>query len=311
MRNVYTVGETVYDIIFKNGNPIEARPGGAMLNTAVSIGRLGIPVHLVGDYANDPVGDIIEKFLVNNQVSTKYVSRYDEGKSRLALAFLDDENNAAYSFYKIQKKSKAEIRCPEFKENDIVLFGSFYGIKDEVRSDLLYILKTAKKNNAIILYDPNFRKAHLGILPEVMPFLKENLALSDIVKGSDEDFANIFNTNSHEDVARIVKHTGKAQLIYTANKHGVWLHSSVLHKHYPTPAIQPLSTIGAGDTFNAGLIYSLIKNNITYSDIQNIKMHVWDNIIDTAIQFATHVCLNYDNYISQEFAEKYMQAIDV
>ena len=43
MRKIYAIGETVFDIIFKNGQPQAAKPGGAMLNSAVSLGRMGLP----------------------------------------------------------------------------------------------------------------------------------------------------------------------------------------------------------------------------------------------------------------------------
>ena len=46
MRKIIGIGETILDIIFKNGQPTKALPGGSVFNTMVSLGRLGIPVHL-------------------------------------------------------------------------------------------------------------------------------------------------------------------------------------------------------------------------------------------------------------------------
>ncbi|MCF0206705.1 MAG: hypothetical protein HUK15_04690, partial [Bacteroidales bacterium] len=59
MRKVYCIGETVYDIIFRNGKVVDSSPGGTVLNTAVSLGRFGEKVYVVGDQANDAVGNII------------------------------------------------------------------------------------------------------------------------------------------------------------------------------------------------------------------------------------------------------------
>src|ERR1035437_6824051 len=100
MRKVYTIGETVLDIVFKNLQPVAAKAGGSMLNTAVSLGRLGLPVHFISEYGIDTVGEIIDGFLNSNSVATQYVYHYADGKSALALAFLDEKNNANYSFYK-------------------------------------------------------------------------------------------------------------------------------------------------------------------------------------------------------------------
>ena len=95
---IYTLGETVLDILFKDGKPVSATPGGSMLNTAVSLGRMGVPVSFISEYAADTTGSIIKDFLNENGVDTSFVSNHLDGKTSLALAFLDEKNNAAYSF---------------------------------------------------------------------------------------------------------------------------------------------------------------------------------------------------------------------
>ena len=71
-------------------------------------------------------------------------------------------------------------------------------------------------------------------------------------------------------------------------------------KHYDVPEINPVSTIGAGDSFNAGIIYALDKLALTNSDINNIDILLWDKIIETGIAFASDVCMSYENYISDK-----------
>ena len=75
MRKIYTVGEAIYDIIFVNRKPIDAKVGGAMINTSVSLGRLGLPIHYIGDTANDVVGDIMVDFLKENHVDVSHFTR--------------------------------------------------------------------------------------------------------------------------------------------------------------------------------------------------------------------------------------------
>ena len=86
MRKVFTIGETVLDILFANNQPFTAKAGGACLNCAVSLGRLNVPTHFIGEYGLDEVGNFIDNFLRNNNVSTDYVYRYYDGKSTPALA---------------------------------------------------------------------------------------------------------------------------------------------------------------------------------------------------------------------------------
>lgn len=304
MRKIYTIGETVLDIIFKNNQPFAAKAGGACLNTAVSLGRLNLPVFFIGEYGLDEVGNLIDSFLKGNNVSTQYVYRYYDGKSSLALAFLNENNDASYDFYKIYPTVRLNIDFPEIQPDDIVLFGSIYAITHEVRPKLLDFIKQAKKKKAIIIYDPNFRKQHLPELPKLRPLIYENMEFADIVRGSNVDFSFIMGLNSAEEV---YGHLGDNPpvLLYTANVRGVWLHSQSVNAQYPVRSINPVSTIGAGDNFNAGIVYSLIKHNIGQSDLQKLSDTVWSDIVKTAVDFATEVCLSYDNYISERFAADY------
>lgn len=305
MRKIYCIGETVYDIIFRNGKAVESCPGGPILNTSVSLGRMGEKVYVVGDQANDAIGNIIADFLSDNNVSTKYLTLYNDAKSRVALAFLYDTREPAYSFYKIRVNGEIKITFPEVKQDDIVLFGSFTSIKAEVRDDLMACLLQAKEAGAIIIYDPNFRPSHLKDRERAIPLIKENLAIADIVKGSNEDFQLIFDSNSALDTNEIVKQYGCQNFIYTANKYGVNLFTPDFHKVFDVPRITPVSTVGAGDSFNAGLIYGLIKQNVYASDLENMSLEVWRKVIYCAISFATHVCCSYDNFINDEFISSF------
>jgi fructokinase len=307
MRKIYCVGETVYDIIFKDGKPVEARPGGPVLNTAVSLGRLGEKVYVVGDQADDVIGNLIADFLVENNVSTKYLTLYNGAKSRLLLAFLNDLSEPDYSFYKIRVNGEIKIIFPEPKKEDIIIFGSFTSIKKEVRDDLVKFLKTAKENNALMIYDPNFRPVHKKVLNEVKDYIVENIAFANIVKGSNEDFNNIFESNSALSTWKLLKEFDCKNLIYTANKYGVNLFTDYFHKVFDVPRIEPVSTVGAGDNFTAGLVYALIRENIFAEDLVHLDADIWRRIIRVAIDFAISVCLSYDNYIDQNFVIDYLR----
>jgi len=298
------IGETVYDILFKEDKPVEGNPGGAMLNTSVSLGRLGENVVLVGDYAQDAIGNLIEKFLVRNQVSLEYITRYNNGLSRIAIAVLNDNNDAEYSFYKIRKEGIAELSYPVPTENDLVMFGSFYGIKAEIREQLVSFIHKCREVNSIVLYDPNFRKNHMRIKDQVMPFLKENFRIAHITKGSDEDFMNVLGTKDPKMIYDFIASCGGKIFIMTANRNGVTVCTPSVFKHYPVKDVPVLSTVGAGDTFNAGLLYALRHSHITPAELESLPEKSWDKIIKTAIQFAEHVCMSYENYLSWDFARE-------
>jgi len=304
MRKIYTIGETVLDILFNNNLPFTARAGGACLNSAVTLGRLNMPVHFIGEYGLDEVGNFIDNFLKENNVSTEFVYRYYDGKSAIALAFLNENKDASYDFYKIYPNKRLNIKFPEIQHDDIVVFGSMYAITPEVRPKMFELIKQANRNKAIVIYDPNFRKIHLHDLPKLKPMILDNIKHADIVRGSNEDFSFIFGVTDADETYENIK-TLAPNLLYTASRKGVFLRTPSYTAEFPVRSIEPISTIGAGDSFNAGIAYSIYKQNILYKDLQHLDESSWKTIVTTAIEFGTHVCLNYDNYISKDFAEHY------
>lgn len=303
MRRIFCFGEVVYDIIFRNERPVDARPGGAILNVAVSLGRLGLPVYFTGDLAGDRVGNIIRSFLGQNGVDTSWVNTYKDARSRLALAFLDEQSNADYSFYKIRINEPIRFRFPEPQSGDILIFGSYYGIKPEIRNPVHEFVDKARRHGALIIYDPNFRKSHLAMLGEVKPYILENIALSHITKGSDEDFMNILGTTDADSTLKRLSPLQPDLLVYTMNRHGAGLIAGNTRLHHDAPDIIPLSTVGAGDSFTAGIAWWLIKNNCHCKELNAAGPDDLNDMLNTATTFASEVCMSYDNYISPAFAQ--------
>lgn len=306
MRKIYGIGETVFDIIFKDGQPQAAKPGGSVLNSLVSLGRMQLPVSFISEYARDDVGTMIDDFLKNNGIDTSLVYRFDDGKTTLALAFLNENNDARYSFYHYYPEKRLGIRMPGFKEDDILTCGSFYAITPGIRGMFRALVESARDKGVLILYDPNFRKSHLSELKELMPYIAENMQMAEIVRGSHEDFANIFDARNAGEAYEAVKPFCKT-LVYTDHMDGVTVKSPSFSGKFPVRKLNPVSTIGAGDNFNAGMITALYLNQIPKKTITTMGGEEWGRLISTAVDFASHVCLSYENYISSNFAKKIME----
>ena len=304
MANVYAIGEIVYDIIFRNNQPQQANPGGSMLNSAISLSRAQNQVFFIGETGSDEVGNIIKSFLIDNSVNISFIQSYSNRKSSIALAFLNEQNDASYSFYKDFPAQRFTLDLPIPQQGDIVLFGSSFALQSEVRNPLLHLLHNAKQNGATIIYDPNFRK-QLHDKSELLLLVKENISMADIVRGSDEDFKNIFGITNDSELYAKVKEYGCNYLIVTKNANGIKLLTPTFETTVSVPQITTISTIGAGDNFNAGLIHGLLEQGITKDALTEISNEQWSVIIETGKEFATHVCQSLDNYVSKEFAEKY------
>jgi len=306
MRKIIGIGETILDIIFKNNQPAHAVPGGSIFNGLVTLGRLQIPISFVSELGNDKVGHVILDFMKENNITTDFVDCFPDGQSPIALAFLNEKNDAEYLFYKDYPSQRLDVALPQINPDDILIFGSFYALNPALRTKMIEILEYARDRKAIIYYDPNFRKSHVNEAIKLMTALIENLEYADIVRGSDEDFQNLYKM---DDIAAIYKNKIRfycPNFICTLGDKGVKLCTKSIDKMYRVPKIEAKSTIGAGDNFNAGILFGLLKYNVLRSDLNNLSEELWGKIIDCGIDFSTEVCQNYENYVSREFAEKYL-----
>lgn len=303
MRKVIGIGETMLDIIFKNGKPIEAVPGGSTFNGIVSLGRAGVKTVFVSETGNDRVGEYVRDFLRDNNVDTSAINVFQETKSPVSLAFLDKDNNADYIFYRDQKHDHMDFTYPDIQKDDIVVFGSFYAVNPALRPQVSGLLDFARQRGAIIYYDVNFRKAHQADVMKVTPNLIDNLEYADIVRGSKEDFEVLYKKDSAERVYRAETSFYCKRFIYTDGPNPVSVFSNNgFHKEYAMPKTETVSTIGAGDNFNAGFIYGMIKYGVTRDDVeQGLSEEIWDKLIATATAFSADCCKDIFNYISKEF----------
>ena len=306
MSMIYTVGETTYDIVFRKGVPTGAVVGGSVLNTSITLGRLGLPLAFVSRMGNDQVGNLSINFIQKNNVCCDFVTRY-EGNSRLALAFLDNRNNANYEFYKADKSPS--LQFPELARGDMVLFGSTNAIKDEGRNSLLLFLNQAHDKNILTIYDPNIRESKPLEMLEIKKKVNENFHLSKIVKGSTEDFMRLFSTADAKVIFNKISKLGVEVLIITSGSGDVQLFTKSLSKSFSVQTILPVSTIGAGDNFTAGLIFGFKTYFENYAHLSQITLPDWEKVIKIAIDFSTQVCLSNENYISENFASEYVQKL--
>lgn len=310
-NRIIGIGETVLDILFKNDQPLKAVPGGSTFNSIVSLGRAGMNCAMVTDVGGDHVGDLICNFLQENGVSSEYVCRHENVKSHITLAFLNEHNDAQYVFYKDHASVSLDGPLPTFSKDDVVLFGSFFAINPVIRPVVGGLLRKAHEAGAWLYYDVNFRKNHIADLPDVMPNIEENMRLADVVRGSMEDFGYLLGLHDgdaiYERVSRYC-HT----LILTDGARQIRVYTPESCETYPVQPIETVSTVGAGDNFNAGYIYAKLaiengklktedstfaKNNCQLSTINS-------QLIKMAQRWSQDVCRQLGNNISDELVEK-------
>ena len=294
-KRIIGIGETVFDIIFKDDQPQRAVPGGSTFNSIVSLGRAGVPCAIVTETGDDHIADIICRFLCDNGVSTEYVCRHENTKSHISLAFLDKNNDAQYIFHKDHASVTLDGKMPVIGQDDIVLFGSFFAINPVIRPVVGSLLRSARQAGAWLYYDINFRKNHIADLPDVMSNIEENMSLSDVVRGSMEDFGFLYGLHDGEEIYKRVSPLCD-KLILTDGANSVRVYTPEGHETFPVEKVETVSTVGAGDNFNAGYIYAVMQG--LQDEASRIQM---------AQLWSQDVCRQIGNNISDELVARLKQ----
>ena len=335
------IGETVFDIVFKDGKPQAAVPGGSVFNAIISLGRTagtaasasvagasaaGVSasggtvasstaasstaarcaaprVIMATQMGKDNVAEIITGFMRRNNVEITHAICVEGRQSTISLAMLDSRNDARYEFFRDSAMPKFQTPDIEFEPGDILLFGSFFAISPATRLQVRELVARARSQGAIIYYDINFRKGPHGNSPHIKEYIEENCALSTIVRGSSEDIGNIYGECTAEEAYRDHISSLCSNFICTKGADSTEVFSPGLHATYPVRKIETLSTIGAGDNFNAGVVYTL--SQLPACAALTLGKEEWDKIVTTAHLFSAEVCQSYENYVPEDFLKRY------
>ena len=330
------IGETVFDIVFKDGKPQAAVPGGSVFNAIISLGRTagaaasasaagasaaGVSasggtvasstaagcaaprVIMATQMGKDNVAEIITGFMRRNNVETTHAICVEGRQSTISLAMLDSRNDARYEFFRDSAMPKFQTPDIEFEPGDILLFGSFFAISPATRLQVRELVARARSQGAIIYYDINFRKGPHGNSPHIKEYIEENCALSTIVRGSSEDIGNIYGECTAEEAYRDHISSLCSNFICTKGADSTEVFSPGFHAIYPVHKIETLSTIGAGDNFNAGVVYTL--SQLPALAALTLGREEWDKIVTTAHLFSAEVCQSYENYVPEDFLKRY------
>jgi len=311
MRKVFGIGETVLDIVFRNWQPEAAVPGGSTFNSMITLGRCGIDATLLSEVGNDRVGSMIKDFMVKNGVHTEQINTL-QAKSPVSLAFLNDRNEAEYSFYRDKLEEHPDFVHPELEPDDIVLFGSFYALNPVTRPQLKGFLEYARERGALFYYDVNFRPSHIKDLGNIGGNLWENFEYADIIRGSRDDFHTLFGLEDVDEVYRDKIASYSRHFIYTRGADPLSVRGAKgFGKEYPVAPIRTISTIGAGDSFNAGFIFGMVRYGITKEMIsRGLSETLWDRLVECAQSFSADCCRSRYNYVTPEFGARVGKEIE-
>jgi len=297
-RKVIGVGESVLDILFRGGQPVAAVPGGSSFNSIISVGRAGVPCTFVGYTGADNVGQQTVDFLRANGVGTDFFQMRQGEKSAISLAFLGENGDATYSFYKEPPHVSSSWTLPAMGHGDVMLFGSHYAACTGMRPLIMQLLEQAAQSGAIVYYDLNFRRNHSNELEALKPAILQNFRQSTIVRGSTDDLDVMFASRDARNIYNMYISQYCPFFICTAGAGQIIVCTPAGCYDFQAPPIEDVvSTVGAGDSFNAGFACALIWESIMPEDLPNLGREAWQRLVSTACSFAGETCRSTENYI--------------
>ena len=309
MRKIIAIGESVLDTIFSGDQPVRSFMGGRIANTAAILGTMHLPVTMVSECCADSVGDIIINYLTRHHVDVNSIDRYTEGSTSLSAIFNEGGKNTLVN-YGVYPKTRFDVVWPRIDEDDIVLFGSLYAITEPQRAALFELVKYAVERKAIIIYLPGFQHGIDFHIAYVMPAILENLEVSDLVIAHERDLRDVFPnetpqqafTNHVEFYCDNYLHINPDLTVTRFNKGG----RAVPH---PAIGVPNQHMLGWQAGFTAGVIYGLLKNEVTHANVHQLPRPAWADIV-TSAQAIAAACANPDNCIDETLAARYAKDLN-
>ncbi|WP_299640570.1 carbohydrate kinase [uncultured Ruegeria sp.] len=247
--------------------------GGAVLNTAVAMGRLGVPVGMLTGLSSDMFGQQLIDALKASHVDTTHVIISDR-PTTLAFVQLSD-GHASYSF--VDENTAGRMLLPEDLPDQLPAVSALYlggiSLACEPCADAYAALLDRHGSDRAVMLDPNIRPGFIKDQTRFRTRLNRMISRADIVKVSDEDLDWIIPGNESEAAkASLLLQAGPTAVIVTRGSDGA--HSYLAdgsEVSVPVKPVEVVDTIGAGDTFNAGVLTGLSRaGHLTKSGLRGL-----------------------------------------
>jgi fructokinase len=248
------IGESLIDLVQRPDGSAQEHVGGSPANVAVGLARLGHDITFATRIGDDERGTRIARHLATEGVSLTDGSVGGRPTS-VAISTLDATGAAAYRFELAWELT--EGRPPAGVTH--VHTGSIAATLEPGASAVLNTLQSARPS-ATISYDPNARPSMMGDPHEVRAKIEQLIGLSDVVKASDEDIAWLYDAAPLSDVLRLWGQLGPALMVVTRGDNGAVIALSITGEltTVDAPVVEVVDTVGAGDSFMAGLLSGLL-----------------------------------------------------
>jgi fructokinase len=262
---VVVCGEALFDAV-PEADPVPPGalyyrfwPGGGPLNTAVALGRLGVPVAFAGRLSTDRLGQHLEQHLRDAGVDTGRVLR---GPEPTPVAFVNRDASGAGESYTFLLEATAAFAVPpdgfagtlgDHSSRVAALHVGTLGIAVEPCATAVEALVGAAAEHTLVMLDPNVRPALLRDRGAFMARLDRLTVRSHVVKMSKDDVAWLAGGDAG-DLATELLRNGPRLVVVTGGPDGARAWWPDGHAAVEAVPVSVVDTVGAGDAFGAGML---------------------------------------------------------
>jgi fructokinase len=262
---ILSCGEALIDMLPRTsseGEPAFAPfPGGAVFNTAIALGRLGAPAGFLSGISTDLFGDILTESLKVSGVDSALAIRTDRPTT---LAFVRLVNGqASYAFYDENTAGRMldPSDIPGLPEAVEAMFFGGISLVGQPCGAFYENLMAENAASRVTMIDPNIRPSFITDAKTYRARIDRMIGLADIVKLSDEDLHWLEGDGDLGDLARQCLAKGPKLVCITEGAKGATGYTREDTVFVPAHPVDVVDTVGAGDTFNAGILASLGQQN--------------------------------------------------
>ncbi len=236
--------------------------GGSVFNTSIALGRLEVQTGFYSGLSSDLFGDILTEALTASNVDSSFAARSDRPTT---LAFVKLTNGqASYLFYDENSAGRmlGAEDLPTLNDDISTLFFGGISLVFEPCAHAYEALMMREADHRVVMLDPNIRQSFIRNEQAYRDRIGRMMAASDIVKVSDEDLAWLAGHEDQDRAAAEVLSQGTKLLCVTQGADGVAGYTERDTVHVAAQKVEVVDTVGAGDTFNAGLLAALHDANV-------------------------------------------------
>ena len=214
------IGEALVDVVSREGEEPRAHVGGSPMNVAVGLARLGHDVQFLGRYGRDEYGRQVADHLAGNGVRLPFDA--DALPTSVAQATLDETGAASYDFQLDWSLDVSPERIDELLRDTDALHAGSIGAMLEPGATVVGQALERARGHALISYDPNCRPSIIPDSSDARARAEKIVALSHVIKASDEDLLWLYPHRSIEDSARAWLKAGARLVVVTRGAMGPW-----------------------------------------------------------------------------------------